>query len=47
MIYRIQHFQDNIYKVFALIDEKYTELFQGTLPEVEAYISLKEKGYNF
>jgi len=50
--YKVRFFQDDIYEVTipAYGDEYYygegeESVFQGTLPECEAYIRLKEKGY--
>jgi hypothetical protein len=61
MRYKVQFFQDNIYQVFEMQFDIYSQdqttvysasnlwsaspIFQGTLPECEAYINLKEKGY--
>ena len=51
--YKIQLLQDNIYQVFGLavswgmsgIYDFTNVLFQGTLPECEAWIRLTEEGY--
>ena len=45
--YKIVWFTDRIYGVYFIEDEVMIHsLFQGTLPEVESYLSLKEKGFN-
>lgn len=50
MKYEIRHWQDNEYTVYekdsyGIISNHYA--FRGTLEEVNAWISLKEKGYDF
>ena len=48
MKYKIKIYQDNICEVYNEEDsEFYDYLFKGTLEEVNAWISLKEKGYDF
>jgi hypothetical protein len=49
--YKVSNLEDNIYQVFeAHINEEieilyWDVVFQGTLPECEAWINLTEKGY--
>ncbi len=49
MKYKVIRLEDNIYQVFWVNESDYvyrsTVLFQGTLPECDAWISLHEKGY--
>lgn len=46
MKYEITLWQDDEYAVYK--EGAYEEyLFKGTLEEINAWISLKEKGYNF
>jgi len=47
-IYRIEWKMHNQYAVYYRDDiASNNTLFSGSLPEVEAWISLKEKGYSF
>jgi len=46
MKYKIQLIMDNYYGVYLLDDTDYDCLFSGSLSEVNAWISLTEKGYN-
>lgn len=55
-IYKVVHFEDKIYQVYKKIKISYKfgseiiqgrdngVLFEGTLPECESFINLKEKG---
>lgn len=43
--YEIKHWQDDQYAVYTM-GEYNDYLFKGTLEEVNAWISLKEKGYD-
>ena len=46
--YKVNFFQDNIYEVmeFNPDEDSYCDqVFQGTLPECEAWIRLTESGY--
>lgn len=48
MKYKVIHVEDNIYQVLSNSGYESDEvwvLFQGTLPECEAWITLKEKNY--
>ena len=45
--YIIRLWQDNIYAVYSKEDQYGDYLFKGTLEEVNAWISLKEKGFDF
>jgi len=45
--YEVRLWQDDIYAVYNVGDTfSGNYLFKGTLPEVNAWLSLKEKGYN-
>lgn len=43
--YQIRIWQDNIYAVYK-IGDWHNYLFKGTLEEVNAWLSLKEKGFD-
>lgn len=45
--YQIRNYQDNIYAVYPEdVTDLCDYLFKGALPEVNAWISLNEKGYD-
>ena len=43
--YEIRHWQDNEYAVYPKDDWQAKYVFRGTLPEVNAWMSLQEKGF--
>lgn len=45
--YEIHHLKDNEYVVYEKDDQEGDTLFSGTLEQVNAWISLKEKGFSF
>jgi hypothetical protein len=44
--YEIRFWQDNEYAVYSKDVEALDYLFRGTLEEVNAWLSLKERGFN-
>lgn len=44
--YTIEHWADNIYAVYNIDEEDGKYVFKGSLEEVNAWLSLKEKGFN-
>lgn len=44
--YEIKLWQDDIYAVYPKDTETFAYLFKGTLPEVNAWLDLKAKGFN-
>ena len=47
MKYEVSHWQDNEYAVYKKDEDGLQDIvFRGTIEEVNAWISLKEKGYN-
>lgn len=45
--YTIRIWQDNIYAVYRIDDGYYMDyIFKGSLEEVNAWLSLKEKGFD-
>lgn len=45
--YEIKHWQDDVYAVYKKVDSNEQQIFTGTLETMCAWITLKEKGYDF
>jgi len=44
--FEIRHWLDDIYAVYLKDDKSDNYLFKGTLSEIDAWLSLKQKGFD-